>query len=56
MQEISKAQQIAMFLKRNHEKYNTTNKIVQYCWDNNLNGSDVQFVKNYINNTVLYTL
>ena len=35
---------------------NTTNKVVQYCWDNNLCSSDIQFVKQYLNNCVKYTL
>lgn len=56
MQELSKAQSIAMYLKRNHIKYNTTNKVVQYCWDNDLCSSDIQFVKQYLNNCILYTL
>ena len=28
------------------------NKLVQYCWDNNLNSNEIQFVKKYINNCV----
>ena len=56
MQELSKAQRIAMYLKRYHEKYNTTNKVVQYCWDNDLCGSDIRFVKQYLNNCIKCTL
>ena len=56
MYKLSKAEQVARYLKRNHKEYNTTNKVVQYCWDNNLCSSDIQFVKQYLNNCVLYTL
>lgn len=56
MYELSKAEKVARYLKRNHKEYNTTNKVVQYCWDNNLCSSDIQFVKQYLNNCVKYTL
>ena len=51
---ISKVQQIAMYLK--NQKDLRTNDLVQYCWDNNLTSEEIQFVKNYVNGTILYTL
>ena len=43
MYELSKAEKVARYLKTIPNL--TTNKVVQYCWDNNLCSSDIQFVK-----------
>ena len=54
MYKLSKAEKVARYLKTIPNL--TTNKLVQYCWDNNLNSNEIQFVKQYLNNCVLYTL
>ena len=51
MYELSKAEKIARYLKTIPNL--TTNKLVQYCWDNNLNSNEIQFVKKYCNNSVM---
>ena len=51
MYELSKIEKVARYLKTIPNL--TTNKLVQYCWDNNLNSNEIQFVKKYINNCVL---
>ena len=54
MQKIPNEQLIARYLKS--IKGLTTNKLLEYCWENNLNRSQIEFVKKYINGTILYTL
>lgn len=51
MYELSKAEKVARHLKTIPNL--TTNKLVQYCWDNNLNNNEIQFVKKYCNNRVM---
>lgn len=51
MQKLSRAEEVARYLKNIHNL--TTNKLVQYCWDNNLNSNEIQFVKKYINNRII---
>ena len=53
MQELSRAEEVARYLKKKPNL--TTNKLVQYCWDNNLNSNEIQFVKKYINNRIIYS-
>ena len=50
MQELSRAEEVARYLKKIPNL--TTNKLVQYCWDNNLNSNEIQFVKKYCNNSI----
>ena len=51
MYELSKAEKVARYLKAIPNL--TTNKLVQYCWDNNLNSNEIQFVKKYCNNRAM---
>ena len=47
-------QLIAKYLKS--IKNLTNNQLVEYCWKNNLNRNQIEFVKKYVNGTILYTL
>ena len=51
MYKLSRAEEVARYLKNIPNL--TTNKLVKYCWDNNLNSDEIQFVEKYINNKIM---